>query len=195
MKHQWATMGHKDSYRVQDLFLQDVVATVDRSLPGVPFGGKVVVMAGDWRQVLPVVWHGTHSQIVRATLKSANLWVSFKVFELRTNLRVSHARQNAAGLLGADFAEWLLNVCEDNTPYLLPIPASMDVPGSEVPDLVKTGYPPNVCDNLEHQSILTVRNKFTDETNDTVLEPVTDEEKTYERADYFRQQAGEESNI
>ena len=190
-----APMGHKDSYRVLDLFLRDIMATVDPSLHGVPFGGKVVVMAGDWRQILPVVRRGTRSQVVGATLKSSYLWPSFKIFELRKNLRVHLASQNASGVVGADFAEWLLNVGEGNTPNPWPIPPSMVVPGSDVLDLVKTVYPPNVCHDLENRCILTVRNNFTDDINDTVLQQVRGEEHTYESADYFGQDAGEEANI
>jgi hypothetical protein len=43
---------------------RQVVETLDRSLQDImdcplPFGGKVVVFGGDFRQVLPVVTHGT----------------------------------------------------------------------------------------------------------------------------------------
>ena len=143
-------MDHKDSYRVLDLFLQDILATVDPSLHGVPFGGKVVVMAGNWRQNLLAVLRGTRSQVVGARLKSSYLWPSFKIFEIRKNLRVPLASQNASSVVGANFAEWLLNVGKVNKPNPLPIPPSMVVPGSDVLDLVKTLYPPNVCHALEN---------------------------------------------
>lgn len=35
---------------------------------GMPFGGKVMLFGGDFRQVLPVVLRGTRAQITDATL-------------------------------------------------------------------------------------------------------------------------------
>jgi len=34
-----------------------------------PFGGNVMVFGGDFRQVLPVVPHGTRAQVTDATLQ------------------------------------------------------------------------------------------------------------------------------
>ena len=39
-----------------------------------PFGGKVVVFGGDFRQVLPVVLRVTRAQITDATLQRSYLW-------------------------------------------------------------------------------------------------------------------------
>ena len=50
--------------RAIELLLRDIS---DRSQP---FGGKVIVLGGDFRQVLPVVRRGRRSQIVASSLKS-----------------------------------------------------------------------------------------------------------------------------
>ena len=34
-----------------------------------PFGGKVVVLGGDWRQLAPVVEHGTREDQVQESIK------------------------------------------------------------------------------------------------------------------------------
>jgi len=52
---------------------RQAVETLDRSLQDItecdlPFGGKVIVFGGDFRQVLPVVPRGTRAQICDATL-------------------------------------------------------------------------------------------------------------------------------
>jgi hypothetical protein len=49
------------------------VETLDRSLQDImgcelPFGGKVMMFGGDFRQVLPVVPRGSRAQITDATL-------------------------------------------------------------------------------------------------------------------------------
>ncbi len=53
------------------------------------FGGKVVVMGGDFRQLLPMVPWGTRGQIVDASFKRfAILWHSVKVRHLHENMCV-----------------------------------------------------------------------------------------------------------
>jgi hypothetical protein len=54
------------------------VETLDRSLQDImectlPFGGKVMVFGGDFRQVLPVVTRGTRAQVTDATLQRSYL--------------------------------------------------------------------------------------------------------------------------
>ena len=53
--------------------------TLDRSLQDImgcnqPFGGKVMVFGGDFRQVLPVVPRGTRAQITDAMLQRSYIW-------------------------------------------------------------------------------------------------------------------------
>ena len=58
---------------------RQVVETVDRTLQDImgcnqPFGGKVMLIGGDFRQVLPVVTRGTRAQIIDATLLKSYIW-------------------------------------------------------------------------------------------------------------------------
>jgi hypothetical protein len=56
------------------------MGVVDHALKDMLFGNKVVVMGGDFRQILPVVPRGTRGQIVDASLKrSTVLWHRVKV--------------------------------------------------------------------------------------------------------------------
>jgi len=55
------------------------VETLDRSLQDImgcnqPFGGKVMVFGGDFRQVLLVVPRGTRAQITDAMLQRSYIW-------------------------------------------------------------------------------------------------------------------------
>ena len=52
------------------------------------FGGKVLVLAGDFRQVLPVIKNGTRAQIVDACIKSSPLWNYFNTFHLTEDMRL-----------------------------------------------------------------------------------------------------------
>jgi len=58
---------------------RQAVETLDRSLQDImgcnqPFGGKVMVFGGNFRQVLPVVPRGTRAQITDAMLQRSYIW-------------------------------------------------------------------------------------------------------------------------
>ena len=66
--------------------------TLDRSLRDItgcdlPFGGKVMVFGGDFRQVLPVVPRGIRSQICDTTLLQSYIWDDIKIIRLKQNMR------------------------------------------------------------------------------------------------------------
>ncbi|XP_060516472.1 uncharacterized protein LOC132695932 isoform X2 [Cylas formicarius] len=61
----------------------------------VPFGGKVVLFGGDFRQTLPIVVRGSRMDILANCVKSSQIWRRVKVFCLQTNLRVNRAIQLA----------------------------------------------------------------------------------------------------
>jgi ATP-dependent DNA helicase PIF1 len=82
-------MAHKHVFEAVNCTLQHVMGVVDLALKDILFGGKVLVMGGDFRQLLPVVPQGTRGQIVDVSLKrSAILWHCVKVRHLHKNMRV-----------------------------------------------------------------------------------------------------------
>jgi hypothetical protein len=42
-----------------------------------PFGRKVIVLGGDFRQVTPVVTHANKSRIIENSIKSGSIWKHF----------------------------------------------------------------------------------------------------------------------
>jgi hypothetical protein len=96
-----APMAHKHVFEAVNRTLQHVMGVVDPALKDMFFGGKVIVMGGDFRQILLVVPRGTRGQIVDANLKrSTVLWHHVKVRQLHENMRVqrllAQGRANAA---------------------------------------------------------------------------------------------------
>lgn len=66
---------------------------VDRSLRDLrkqdcPFGGIVVVCAGDFRQLLPVVKNGTRANNILACVSKSPLWSLFRRHRLSKNIRL-----------------------------------------------------------------------------------------------------------
>ena len=71
---------------------RQAVETLDRSLQDImgciePFGGKVMVFGGDFRQVLLVVPRGTRAQITDATLLRLYIWENVHKVNLVQNMR------------------------------------------------------------------------------------------------------------
>lgn len=53
-----------------------------------PFGGKIMVLGGDFRQTLPIMKNSTKSEIINLSIKSSYLRPHFKVVTLTENMRV-----------------------------------------------------------------------------------------------------------
>lgn len=80
--------------------LQDVMET------NVAVGGKVIVLGGDFNQILPIVSYGTRREEIEACIKNSYLWQVFKIFILDINMRAAdHDGQ---------FAMWVKNIGDGN---------------------------------------------------------------------------------
>jgi ATP-dependent DNA helicase PIF1 len=94
-------MAHKHVFEAVNRTLQHVMSVVDPALKDMLFGAKVVVMGGDFRQILHVVPRGRRGQIVDASFKRFTiLWHHVKVCQLHENMHVqkllAQGRANAA---------------------------------------------------------------------------------------------------
>jgi hypothetical protein len=58
-----------------------------------PFGGKVIVLGGDFRQITPVFNHANKIKIIKNTIKSGSLWKHFTILKLYINMRVEAGEQ------------------------------------------------------------------------------------------------------
>lgn len=75
-------MANKGGPEALDRTLRDFRANVG------PIRGVMILIAGDFRQILPVVPRGTKSDEINACLKSSCLWTSVKLLRLTTNMYV-----------------------------------------------------------------------------------------------------------
>ena len=71
------------------------------------FGGKVILLGGDFRQVLPVVRRGTRAEIVNQTLCHSHIWRCTKILRLTENMRVTN---NSTDINERNFAKWILDI-------------------------------------------------------------------------------------
>ncbi|XP_071699545.1 uncharacterized protein [Rutidosis leptorrhynchoides] len=104
-----APMMHRHCFEAFDRTMRDIIVSPNSFAP---FGGKVVVFGGDFRQILPVIQRGTRAKIVHASLHSSDLWRHCKVLKLTKNMRL-RSNNNAANLKEiSDFADWILKIGE-----------------------------------------------------------------------------------
>ncbi|KAG2888629.1 hypothetical protein PC114_g18335 [Phytophthora cactorum] len=102
-----APMTHRHAFEAVDRSLRDLMDNDDE-----PFGGKVFVLSGDFRQILSVVVRGTPTQTIDACIKSSTLWPKFQQLHLRENMRVMSAQNESTATELAEFSEFLLQVEE-----------------------------------------------------------------------------------
>ena len=179
-----APMADNDLLRVLDELLKDIMGANDEALRLVPFGGKTVVMTGDWRQILPVVPRGSRAAVIAATLKKSYLWPYFKTLELTTNIRVRGTSQVDDDET-REFARWLLSVGEDTIDNPLPIPEDMLIPSDDPWPLVNHVFPTMSKEEFMSGCILAARNQETNAINEAALQSLPEEEFLYVSADYF----------
>ncbi|KAI5386284.1 hypothetical protein KIW84_072719 [Lathyrus oleraceus] len=82
-------MTNKNCLEALDLSLQDICSN------NAPFGGKVLIMGGDFCQVLPVVRKGTKAQMISACIVQSHLWDHTKILRLYQNMRSLHDQEFA----------------------------------------------------------------------------------------------------
>jgi hypothetical protein len=81
-------MMHRRTFEVVDRTLRDLMQLDDTQATEKIFGGKTVVLGGDFRQILPVVPKGRREDIVNASLPRSHLWQHVTILRLHVNMRV-----------------------------------------------------------------------------------------------------------
>ena len=76
-------MMYKHRFEALDRTLQEIRG--NKQL----MGGMTLLLAGDIRQTLPIVSHGTPADELRACLKASYQWPNIEKLQLTTNVRVN----------------------------------------------------------------------------------------------------------
>ncbi|KAF7839586.1 ATP-dependent DNA helicase PIF1-like [Senna tora] len=105
-----APMAHWHCFEALDRTLRDIMHFQNAALAKHPLGGKVVVLGGDFRQILPVIPRAGREDIVLASLNSSYLWPLCKVLSLTKNMRLSQGYSVEENSSISRLAEWILKV-------------------------------------------------------------------------------------
>jgi hypothetical protein len=203
-----ALMTNRLCFEALDRSLRDVLSIDDPTLADLPFGGIVVVLGGDLRQILPVIEGGTRQQVVAATVTNSVLWHSVTVLHLTENMRLavpgaSVALQTEISL----FSNWVLDLGEGKLPVvprgdgadsnLVDIPADLliQTEGDHITAIISavyTDFASNFQDPLylRQRAVLAPTNELAEAVNIRVLDMLPNEGREYLSSDSKSSPAG-----
>lgn len=141
-------MVHRHAFEAFDRTLRDLTEN------DVPFGGKIVILGGDFRQVLPVVQRGKKSQTIDACIVRSAVWEGVTVIHLTENMR-SKDDLKFADIL-KDIGDGVATTYRNG---MLRIPDEMVIPWTgenSTSQLFNTVYP-NICVNACDKSYMVER--------------------------------------
>jgi hypothetical protein len=75
-----APMTHAHTFQAVDRLLCNLTGICK------PFGGKAILLGGDFRPVIPVILHGSRSLTVASCIKKHWLWGELQVLKLKQNI-------------------------------------------------------------------------------------------------------------
>ncbi|GJZ08098.1 DNA helicase [Tanacetum coccineum] len=172
-------MNDRRCFETLDKTLRDIMDVPDKV-----FGGKSVVLGGDFRQTLPVKKGGSKAEIIAASIAESHLWKHFKVHTLTENMRLQRPDMNDdQWRLASSFATWLLDVGNykirthnKESVSWITIPKQYCIPDTlnAMSNLIKFIYDeqalrkPNSCD-LQQKAIVCPRNSTADLINSNIL--------------------------
>jgi hypothetical protein len=138
-----AVMCHKNVFQVVDRLLRDIMGAVDIDLEDVPFGGKVVIFGGDFRQILPVVPRGTPAEIIAACIRSTSFWPHVEVLPLKRNMRVQPPTSSETPQWVSGFAQFIINIGDGRPPYdqQVELPDQCVMDSNNIPLFLNAVYP------------------------------------------------------
>ena len=79
-------MTNRQCFEALDRSLKDIISETDPKASNMPFGGKVVVLGGDPKQILPVIENASKTQIINASIFKSYLWEDVKILKLHNNM-------------------------------------------------------------------------------------------------------------
>ncbi|XP_031119049.1 uncharacterized protein LOC116022465 [Ipomoea triloba] len=187
-----APMMHKHCFEALDRTMRDLLRYKNPNSLDTTFGGKTVVLGGDFRQILPVIPNGTRQDIVAASINSSYLWRSCKVFRLTQNLRLRQIQSDIEVQQVEDFANWIAqigdgvlgNSRDGDFEITIPNQFLLKTNGNPIATIVESTFPrfrsgDNDITDLQHSAILAPTPDVVDSINQFMNDHNSGEGKTY----------------
>ncbi|CAL8141391.1 unnamed protein product [Orchesella dallaii] len=164
------TMASNHVLNVIDRLLQSIIDN------NVPFGGKVILLGGDFRQCLAIIPRAMRAAIVQSSIRNAKHWYKFHKLELSNNMRsvdLSYSEwllKLGSGDLGNDY-----NLGED----VIEIPKDFICEGSLIQEIFGDRISVENIDSFTRRASLCPKNIDVDKINAEIIELIDGESRTY----------------
>ena len=168
-------MSNKACVECASKLMQDITGVSE------PFGGKVVVALGDFRQVAPVVKDGGPSATFDASIRSSRLWESFQILSLTQPI------QNA---MDPEFSAWVDEIGEGSEDPQVHLLSRFLTKLFDPEDAIHFLFPPSLLhdyQSLAKRSFLTPLNIHVDAFNTRMLELINGNVRTYHSFDSVKE--------
>lgn len=177
------TMAHKRSLEALDRTLKDLRRNQQL------FGGALILLAGDFRQTLPVIPRSTVADELNACLKSSFFWIHVKTLTLTTNVRVQLQNDPSAEI----FSKQLLDIGNgkmpvDQTNGCITLPPTFCTIEPTTNDLITHVFP-DIVQNINNHSwlheraILAAKNNDVNAINANILNAIAGDVVQYKSVD------------
>ncbi|CAN0922373.1 ATP-dependent DNA helicase PIF1 [Linum grandiflorum] len=196
-----APMVHKYSFEAVDRTLCDLMNTPTEGPDYKPFGGKTVLLGGDFRQTLPVITNGTRGDNIEASLTRSYLWHYCTLLQLHTNMRLARSETSLlCNFAGMQFHDWLLAV-GDGRITSIPQPNSSTSDWIHIPNcfvIPESTSPINNYHNVAYirsRAIVTPTNDMVTEINDYILDRLPGQQHIYLSSDTLTSPGSDQTSL
>lgn len=187
-----APMINKWAFEALDRTMRDIMRFAVADSMHHPFGGKTIVLGGDFRQILPVIPKASRADIVFATINSSRLWRHCRVLKLTKNMRLQCCSNGDSIEDNNLFADWILKMGNGDLGDDNDGEANVDIPhdllvqhsDNHIADIVELTYP-NLVNNMfnprffDDRAVLAPTLDIVERVNDYILSMIPGEEKEY----------------
>ncbi|XP_027357259.1 uncharacterized protein LOC113866646 [Abrus precatorius] len=192
-----AIMLNKFYFEALDRTLRDLMRVRNSNSMNEPFGGKVVVLGGDFRQILLVIAKGSREDVLSVTVNSSYLWAHCKVLKLTKNMRLSTSVENTSAINETKFfADWILQIGDGQIGVHYDEDCTFEIPeeflilkkDNSLMHLVEFAYP-NLVHNcadfkfFEQRAILAPTLESVEKVNELIISLMPGKEREYLSSD------------
>jgi hypothetical protein len=193
--------------------MRDILGKLDSLNFHKLFGGKMVLLGGDFCQVLPVVEGGSRSKTMDASITNSYIWKHVKILRLIVNMPLLAMANSGLPIEQVkEFNDWVLSIgdgttqgtahSDDGDSELVEIPHDVLIPRveSSIDDIIRSTYP-NLATlysdlaYLRERAIISPKNDTIDEINGRVLSLMPGHEKVYLSSDALVESSKEHGNL
>lgn len=152
--------------------------------PNLPFGGKIMVLGGDFHQCLPIQPRANRSELLDLSIKRSYLWRHLNTFSLKKNMRVDpEQKQFAKYLLKLGNGELPMNAMDEIelTNYILSN-------GNLIDEVFGNCLTNENYEGMKSRAILAPLNKDVSKINAEIIEQLPGDYKVYKSYDSLKDQ-------